>query len=86
MVVKWPNSKVVSSLIGQSLALYGRDCDARKNRKNATTGNFYLAFVGVKLSKYHFPKKEAAKALFSFFLIAISVCEVPLISFANRQV
>jgi dolichol kinase len=35
-----------------------------KNRKNETTGNFYLAFVGVKLSKYHFPKKEAAKAFF----------------------
>ena len=75
MVVKWPNSKVVFSLIGQSLALYGRDCDARKDRKNATTGNFYLAFVGVKLSKYHFPKKEAAKASFfhSFSLLLVCV-------------
>ena len=31
-------------------------------------------------------KKEGSKSFFLFFLIAISVCEVPLISFANRQV
>ena len=33
-----------------------------------------------------FQKRRQQKLFFSFFLIAISVCEVPLISFANRQV